>query len=240
MRPQSHCVFFLGVYLLCYGHHLYDPDLCRNDSIHFHCPTACHLRGLCVRPTVASTCPSKGRLHPPPGSLRGRVTVVLVTALLHLYVLGVGGVGYISLAHICAPNPTVFFFLASISSAMATIYMILTSAVMTQSISIAPLPAIYVASASAPLLRPLVQVGTPTSAADLVLLGVCVYFVPCHAVIQEADVVCPYLDMRGGGGWSQSVAGTLFIWIEHDSNLLVIRSFQAHVALLACQFKEFM
>ena len=81
----------------------------------------------------------------------------LLTALLYLLILGVGGVGHIPLALTCTPVTTAM-------SIMAVGPATLDSAV-------APVPAVVVTVSFASVMLPHVRLGTPTSSTAILILS---------------------------------------------------------------------
>ena len=110
--------------------------------------------------------------------------MVLIAALLSMSILVVGGVWWIPLAYMCTPIPSVVSILVSVSAAVATISVTLTSSVMTQPFTFFSLPTVSMASTSSLLFKPPSQVGTLESVAALVILILRVLFVPRPEVFQ--------------------------------------------------------
>ena len=117
--------------------------------------------------------------------------VGLITPIIHLSALVVGGFGWNPLDPSCVPIPD------SVSDSMAAVPMTRTSNLMSISFYFTPLPALSVIFASFMLLRPLVRVRTPTSAFTIALLSVHVGLVPCPALFQEAYAIWYELSMKG-------------------------------------------
>ena len=77
--------------------------------------------------------------------------VGLVTALLPLYILEVGGVGWTTLNPAFTPVTAVISVLTSTYTTVATIYATLNATVVNQSLAISPLHVVSMASVSTPI-----------------------------------------------------------------------------------------